>query len=177
MAIPGLKNGPLHGAQNFFQSEIRLAKRFSWERFLIWFMWRCRFEILNSLIFIEIHTNGKLPSIGKNLILVSKRSNISPWLVPVVLLSATSPLPSGVWPWLTGGNPGGNPFDNEWIDGLSCPYLKKNSFFGLMREKSSIGKGSQAFRYRSIPVQLVKSGSIRLETWKSRALTHNSSKL
>jgi hypothetical protein len=40
--------------------------------------------------------------------------------------SATPPLPSGVWSWLTSGNF----FDNEGFGGLPCPKMGKSYFNG-----------------------------------------------
>ena len=43
--------------------------------------------------------------------------------------------------------------------------IRKFTLFGLMREKSSIGKGSQAFRSRSESAFHAKSNGGRLDNW------------
>ncbi len=67
--------------------------------------------------------------------------------------SATPPLSSGVWSWLTSGIF----FDNEGFGGLSCPKLGKSYLNGWIGEKSSLCKGSQAFQRRSMPAFQAKS--------------------
>jgi hypothetical protein len=55
--------------------------------------------------------------------------------------SATPPLPSGVWSWLTSGNF----FDNEGFGGLPCPKMGKSYFNGWIGEKLSLDKGLKLF--------------------------------
>ena len=77
--------------------------------------------------------------------------------------SFTPPLPSGVWPWLTGGNY----VDNKGLGGLPCPKLGKSYLNGWIDEKPPLGKGLQAFQPSSMPAYQAKSEGGRLENRKS----------